>query len=66
MTASTKTPKPGSLVTYFAHELGSCQSQDEFFGIVLGRNQNGYLRVDWMDGMEPTLECPYKLEILSE
>jgi len=66
MTTSAKTPKPGSLVTYYTHELGSSQTQEEFFGIVLSRNQNGFLRIDWMDGMIPSLECPYSLEILSE
>jgi len=66
MTTRAKIPKSGSLVTYYAHELGTCQAQEEFFGIVLGRTENGNLRIDWMDGLPPTLECPYSLEILSE
>lgn len=30
MTTSAKTPKPGSLVTYYTHELGTSQAQEEF------------------------------------
>ena len=66
MTTSAKTPKPGSLVTYYTHELGTSQAQEEFFGIVLSQHPDGFLRIDWMDGLPPTLECPYSLEILSE